>query len=254
MARNVSRKAWSEFSRRLARINEAAAAAMERWITEHPGASVSQMILIADALVTKYGEASAALSCLMYDLIAAVQGATLPPAEPAPAATYGETAKAVIGTMKNFQSTVPATVGRLVKQAGADTTLQNALRDRAEFAWIPAGDSCPFCLMLASNGWQGMSAKALKNGHAEHIHANCDCTYAVRHDGRSSVEGYDPRQYYDRLRDADPAGSWEDRVNALRREQYRANADKINEQKRIAYARRRQAAGESGGGSASSGT
>ena len=250
----VSGHDWQAFVRRLSAVNAAAAAAMQAWMEANPAAGEAARIAAAYAIATRYGEASAALACLMYDAIAAAEGLALPPAEPAPAATYGETAKAVIGAMKNLQSTVPATVGRLVKLAGADTTLQNALRDRAEFAWIPAGDTCPFCLMLASNGWQGMSAKALKNGHAEHIHANCDCTYAVRHDGRSSVEGYDPRQYYDRLRDADPAGSWEDRVNALRREQYRANADKINEQKRIAYARRRQAAGESGGGSASSGT
>ena len=45
-------------------------------------------------------------------------------------------------------------VSRLVKRAGADTTLKNAQRDGAEFAWVPHGDSCAFCLTLASRGWQ----------------------------------------------------------------------------------------------------
>ena len=49
-----------------------------------------------------------------------------------------------------------------VKKAGIDTTLQNAYRDRpkkygkkrntgAQVAWVPSGDTCPFCLMLASD-------------------------------------------------------------------------------------------------------
>ena len=44
-------------------------------------------------------------------------------------------------------------VSRLVKRAGADTTPHNAVRDGAEWAWVPHGDACPFCRMLAYNGW-----------------------------------------------------------------------------------------------------
>lgn len=235
----VSRHDWQTFTRRLAQLNQAAGAAMEAWLAANPTAAQQEIEAAAFAIATRYGESVAAVACLMYDAIGEAQGVTLPPAEPAPTATYEETVKAVRGTLKNGHSTVPATVSRLVKQAGADTMLQNARRDGAEFAWIPRSDSCPFCLMLASNGWRRMSAKALKNGHAEHIHANCDCEYCVRHDGASSVEGYEPQAIYDRLYDADPEGSWEDRVNALRREQYKADADRINQQKRLAYRARR---------------
>ena len=65
-------------------------------------------------------------------------------------------------------------VSRMVKQAGADTTQKNAIRDGAEWAWVPHGDACPFCRMLASNGWQIASKNLLKKGHAQHIHANAD--------------------------------------------------------------------------------
>ena len=81
-------------------------------------------------------------------------------------------------------------VSRLVKPAGADTTLKNAIRDGAEFAWIPHGDTCAFCLMLASRGWQKAGKRTLKNGHAEHIHANCDCEYAVRFNASTTVLYY----------------------------------------------------------------
>lgn len=231
----ISRDDWRAFVRRLSAVNAAAAAAMEAWMTENPAAETAAVIRAAYAIGTQYGEASAALACLLYDAIGAAEGLALPAAAPAATVTYDEAAKAVLGTLKNLQSTVPATVGRLTKQAGQDTLLHNALRDGAEFAWIVSGDTCPFCLMLASNGWQRMSRKALRGGHAEHIHPNCDCSYAIRHNDRTRVAGYDPKAYYDRLRDADPSGTWGDRINALRRQQYQADKDEINARKRIAY-------------------
>ena len=129
-------------------------------------------------------------------------------------------------------------VSRLVKRAGADTTLKNALRDGAEWAWVPQGDTCAFCLTLASRGWQKASQAAIKGGHAEHIHANCDCEYAIRFDGRSTVAGYDPDKY---LRQYRAAGS---DVNALRRVNYAANRERINAQKRAAYALRQKNRGQ----------
>ncbi|MBQ6359362.1 MAG: hypothetical protein IJI97_10530 [Clostridia bacterium] len=245
----ISRRDWQRFTRRLAQVNEQAAAQMAAWMAANPAATDAQIEAAAYAICVPYGEASAELACLMYDAIVTAEGLILPPAEPARPATYAETVKAVRGTMKNLENTVPATVGRLVKQCGADTMLQNAKRDGAEFAWIPVGDTCPFCLLLASNGWQYAGSRNMKGGHAEHIHANCDCTYAVRHSSKTQVAGYDPEAYYDRLVDADPGGSWKDRVNALRREEYQANRDEINQQKRIAYRARkeREAAGKEAG-------
>ena len=127
---------------------------------------------------------------------------------------------------------LPGGVSRLVKRAGADTTLRNAVRDGAEFAWIPHGDSCPFCITLASNGWQKAGKKALKGGHAEHIHAHCDCEYAVRFHSGTTVAGYDPDKYYRQYREA--GGD----INAMRRIDYAANRERINAQKRAAYAAR----------------
>lgn len=152
---------------------------------------------VAYALATKYGEGAAAMSCEMYDAIAALSGVTLPPAEPAATATYEDAAKTVWGIMKHSDKpeSVGSGVGRLVKMAGVDTTIKNGMRDGAQFAWVPHGDTCAFCLMLASNGWRNISKKALKKGHAEHIHSNCDCTYAVRFDDKSDVAGYDPEKY-----------------------------------------------------------
>ena len=209
-------KDWYSYINRLAAISKEASRQMQEYALVHGYEDGEAIVEYAYALATKYGEATAALACEMYDAIAAAQMAGVPEAEPAPTATYSETAKAVYGTMKNQHSTVADTVGRLVKQAGADTMLQNAQRDHAQFAWIPMGDTCAFCMTLASRGWQYQSKKTLKNGHAEHIHANCDCEYCVRFDSRSTVEGYNPDRYLQMYENAE-GNTPQEKINTMRR-------------------------------------
>lgn len=247
MAR-ITTKTWNNYISVLRRLSDRAASEMlamfkkvsERMARGEITLQESENILIdyAYALATRYGEGAGAAACEMYDAIAELQGANVPPAVPADTATMQETAKAVKGTMKtgNPQIVADAT-GRLVKMVGVDTMQQNALRDGAEWAWIPMGDTCAFCLTLASRGWQSASKKAIKNGHAEHVHANCDCTYAVRFKPTLDVQGYDPQKYRDMYYDAD-GNTPNQRINAMRREFYAKNKETINEQKRSAYAKR----------------
>ena len=228
----ISAKTWNEYITRLSRLNQKAGQLMREYIDRHGTADTADLIAYAYGLVTKYGEGSAELACQMYDALAAAARAGVPAAEPAEPASYGEIARMVQAT-KASPPQMQRGVSRLVKRAGADTTLKNALRDGAEFAWIPQGDTCAFCLTLASRGWQKASQAAIKGGHAEHIHANCDCEYAIRFDGASTVAGYDPEKYLKQYRDA---GS---DVNALRRVNYARNRERINAQKRAAYAARK---------------
>lgn len=228
----LTQAAWDDYISRLSQLNQKAGQLMREYMDGHPEADTDALIRYAYALVTKYGEGSAELACQMYDALAEAQGVTLPAAEPAPTATYGE----VTGMVKATQDSPPSLqqgVSRMVKQAGADTTAHNAIRDGAEWAWVPHGDACPFCRMLASNGWQKASKNLLKKGHAQHIHANCDCEFAVRFSREFDVSVYDPEAYLRQYRDA---GS---DVNAMRRIDYAARKDAINAQKRAAYAARK---------------
>lgn len=229
----ITARTWNEYIARLSKLNEKAGQQMAEYVAAHGIEDGPALIAYAHALVTKYGEGSAELACQMYDALAEAQGVTLPAAEPAATAEYGEVARMVNATKRQNPANLPNGVRRLVKRAGADTTLHNAIRDGAEWAWVPHGDTCPFCIMLASNGWQKASAKLLKGGHASHIHANCDCEFAVRFDGSTTVAGYDPEKY---LRQYRAAGS---DVNAMRRIDYAARKDAINAQKRAAYAARK---------------
>ena len=246
----IKDKTWNRYISVLRELNNKAAEDMIRFMAESGWTSIGgdyvlttaerrALIDYAYGLATKYGEGAAAAACEMYDAVAVAQGAKVKPAVPAETATYQETAKAVNGTLKQSPDVVPSAVSRLVKMAGVDTTMRNALRDGAYWAWVPRGDTCAFCIMLASNGWQRASKKAIKDGHAEHIHANCDCTYAISFNGPGNVEGYDPDEYLSMYNGAD-GSSWQDKLNSMRRDFYQENKDEINAQKRSAYEKRKE--------------
>ena len=249
----ISDESWSKYISDLRKVNDEAARLMLEFMDLHRdpdglwnSREVRQAIIqYAYGLSSKYGEAAAELACEMYDAVGALSDVIIPAAVPAEVPTYADIAKAVNGTLKQSSNLemVASAVARQVKMVSVDTVMKNALRDGAEWAWIPHGDTCAFCITLASRGWQPASKKAMKNGHAEHIHANCDCTYAVRFNSRTDVQGYDPdkykRMYYDAPLDGQRA-TGKNRINAMRREFYADNKETINAQKRSAYAKRQE--------------
>ncbi len=235
----ITNATWkTKYIGRLREINNGAADKMRGYLDKHIIVTLQDWNALIDyaySVSTVYGEAAGALACEFYDAIARASNAAVPTAKPAPTATYQEVAKAIRGTGKSKNVDLMSNaIGRLVKMAGVDTTMQNALRDGAEWAWIPSGDTCAFCITLASRGWQKASKKAIKGGHAEHIHANCDCTYAVRFNLDTDVEGYNPSVYQDAYYLAD-GDSPDDRINYIRRNLYQENKSRINAQKRENY-------------------
>lgn len=219
----ITARQWDKYVTSLSRINKKAAELMQTYVDSKGLEDVKGVIDYAYALTTKYGTAASELACEMYDECVLLSDLNdkldkIKAAEPAETATYAETAKAVNGSLKQspMGNLVASTVERLVKQAGADTTLKNALRDGAFFAWIPHGDTCAFCLTLASRGWQRASKRIVKGGHAEHIHANCDCTFAVKFDPFDEVEGYEP-DHYKQLYDLAEGENSDEKIKSLRR-------------------------------------
>lgn len=238
----ISTKDWLNYINKLSSLNNTAGSLMRDYVAKHGFSDTKAIIDYAYALVTKYGEGSAALSAEMYDSVAEMSGKILPAAEVAETASYGEIAKAVNGTLKTSKNpeSFANIANRYTKRAGADTTLRNAKRDGAEFAWIPMGETCAFCLTLASRGWQHMSKSAMKGGHAEHIHAHCDCAYSIRFDSKSGVKGYDPDKYLAMYNNAE-GDTPQEKINSMRRMQYEDPAvrNKIRAQKREAYAEKK---------------
>lgn len=243
---DITAEAWQKFIGKLARVNMAAREKILAYLTAHPIRSYEdrqRLIEYAYLTAQKYGEGAAALACRMYDEIAAASAVAVPAAVPAAGPSVGEVAKTINGTLKTGNpNIVSEAVGRLVKRTGVDTTMQNALRDGAEWAWIPSGDTCAFCITLASRGWRRASRNAIKDGHAEHIHANCDCTYAIRFDRETEVAGYNNGEAYKQMYENAPLDHWNtpdgkppaghedaekptpnNRINAMRRAAYSKN-------------------------------
>lgn len=240
----ISKKVWQNYIDGLEKVSTRAKELVMRYIETHDVDSSEgrqAFIRYCYGISTKYGEAAAAFACQMYDSISELEGADVDPSEPAETATLDEVGKAVNGTLKNLLriEITGAAIGRLVKLAGQDTTLKNAIRDRAYFAWIPVGDTCPFCLGIAAEGWRRASASALSGGHAEHIHGNCNCAYSIKHEKETSYASYDPEEY--RAIFAEAEGSTEEeKLNSVRRMAYQKNKDRINAQKRDAYERSKE--------------
>lgn len=228
----ITKVNWLKYIQRLAAIDKRAGAQMQAWIDEHGLTDIQAAIDYAYGLATKYGETSATLSAEMYDYMADVMNADVPAAIPAETATMAEIAKALNWARYHSPSQIPSIVGRHVRQAGADTMMQNAKRDKAQWAWVPQGDTCAFCITLASRGWQEASKTVLRGNHAEHIHQNCDCTFAIAFkptDRKKYDYIYDPDRYKQMY---DESGG---DINAMRRKIFDANKDEINAQRRDAY-------------------
>lgn len=218
----------------MAQINQKAADLVKEYLDMNGLKDPDGLVRYTHAVVAKYGDASSELACEMYDLTAEFEHANVPPAEPAPTATYQETAKAVYGSLKQSPTgaKVPGVAQRLTKQAAADTSMQNAIRDGAYWSWVPYGsETCAFCITLASQGYVKASKKVLSGNHATHIHANCKCEFVITF-GNSTISGFDPDKYYDMY--ASHGGD----IKSLRNDLDAQNRDKINAQKRDAYARR----------------
>ena len=250
----IEQAVWIGYIDKLRAISDTAGEKMLKYMQTHDLSTedaLNELYRYGQALSTRYGEAAAALSADMYDAIVwaeyqdaisngqrrdAYRLSQIKPAEPAATATYSDVVKTIKGTMKTGNNEIVAGgINRLVKLASVDTTLNNAIRDGAECAWIPHGDTCAYCLMLASNGWRKASKKAIRNGHAEHVHGHCDCTYAVRHTSDVEVEGYNNgTRYLSMYRSAD-GDNWKDKVNSMRREIYAGNKESVR-----SYTRKRQ--------------
>ena len=170
----------------------------------------------------EFGDAAASIACSAYDVTMDELGIDTRPAQihnpvsvPKAQATVNYFVHNV--TPDNFNAFAQAMAERAyndVGRAANDTTIKNAERDYskgARYARVPTGkETCGFCVMLASRGFDYTSRKAAGDmGFAfNRFHDRCDCR-VVAGDDFTTVEGYDPDWLYDVYLDArstiDPA-------------------------------------------------
>jgi len=198
-------------------------------------------------LARLYGVADGELAAQFYDRLMSMLGASVEPAEVVGAdeALVARDVQAAVSTGTSAEASKSLASSALsghVKRAGIETMRNAAIRDRAMWAWVCIGDTCAFCRVLGSNGWQEASRSIRAGNHAEHIHDSCDCQFVVKPPGaKLEVEGYDPDALRAEYRDAE-GGSAKDKVNAMRRAAYTEDyAGRRNARRRELYARQKQA-------------
>lgn len=186
-----------------------AAMAIDNVLAEWDGQDVAALRTAAfaalDALLSAYADLSAARAAEFYDSARKAQSVRRKYRAVAeslrdPKATEGAV-RAIVeyaknGDIERFRREALDRVDAEMRRAANECVAYNAGKDPAKprYARVPSGDSCPFCLMLASRGFTYASKAA-----AEHSHPHCDCR-AVPSFGSAEVRGYDPdgmRQRYD---------------------------------------------------------
>lgn len=228
--KRISKKAWREYIDAHDKIQNAARDELLKffdslpWATNERAATIALMNKAAE-IVNVYGLADATLSAGFYDELMYSYGVTALPAEvanPVPSfvAEDIKTAVAKATSLEAAKALTGGVVSGHVKRVGVETMRNNADRDGVMWAWVCIGDTCAFCRVLGSNGFQ-YASKAVRDGkHAEHIHGNCDCQFIVKPEGESlEIEGYDPAAL---AREYDDSGgrSSKDKINAMRRAGY----------------------------------
>lgn len=213
------------------------------WAEAHPGYSVADMRdyaigVLADACGT-YGESCAGVAADFYEGQAAdanvrsalVEGAA--DRAKAERVVRYKAQKLAAGDYGGFVSELCSYLDTSVRRTANLTTMANAKRDRrrssagmrkagvrgVRFARIPrGGETCTFCVMLASRGAVYHSRD--KAGLMRRFHRGCKCKVVPGYGDdpmRTLVEGHDPHEAYDlwkRYEEVNADGSLTDRQRA----------------------------------------
>lgn len=212
----LTRRALSEYDERIQKLGDAAYDAVHRRVTQFmkrfPGASVERVrdftIESVSFAVSVYGDAAATCAADLYDEMAEASGAKLPSAVLDTSDVSGfiekevryQAGKLIADKREEFAAAVAAKAADQVSRRANETMRRNSKRDGLRYARVPmGGETCTFCIMLASRGFVYKSAKTA--GEGNHFHTNCRCKVVPQFDKRGRetvVEGYDPDELLDR--------------------------------------------------------
>lgn len=156
-----------------------------------------------DAIFEAVAQATASLSATSYDLLRSIALGEATGAAPVTDRTTRATKSALYaiaakhGELPDFLEAACDRLDYEAKRAAGSTQFVNGSRDPRHpmFARVPTGpETCPFCVMLASRGFDYYSEAAA--GKLDHYHPHCDCRVVPRF-GDETYEGYDPDAYYE---------------------------------------------------------
>lgn len=193
----------------------------------YEGMSVDELTEAATAVAEKYGMLGYELGAQWYDLCTELSGIDADPAE-----LPEMDADAVAGRAKSAIANAPEgssagdvfkyflqnEVQNSIRVTGSANLWRDYERGLAGGRWarVPVGETCAWCLMLASQGAWYVSEQSALGAEAGHYHDGCDCI-AVYHADPDSISGYRSlRRYKSMYYEADNLR----RANSSNREPY----------------------------------
>lgn len=185
------------FSRVSKELQQAAVAEFMEYV--HDGMTVEELVDAATNVAMKFQRLGCELGAQWYDLCSELAGLNVEPAivEDMDAAGIAERASAAAGRatpdnpLAAFNAYLQDEINRSIRETGSANLWRDYERGMAPGRWarVPVGDTCAFCLMLASQGAWYLSEKSALGEEAGHYHRNCDCI-AVYHADPESIAGY----------------------------------------------------------------
>ena len=163
-----------------------------------------ELFSIATQLGEKYGLLGSELGAQWYDLCTQLAEIEAEPAELSPVSTEDINARVTAamsaepGLIESvFNSYLQNVVNDSIRRTGDANLQRDYERGLAGGKWcrVPVGDTCAWCLMLASNGAWYKSKETALGTSPDHYHSDCNCV-AVYHADAESVKGYEKLAKY----------------------------------------------------------
>ena len=152
------------------------------------------------------GSVAQALAMQLYDAICMAEGIDTNPAVMFPDAINHDmmvekvhyyARDLVAGMRDKFDGECASLAEYYVRRCAYENTVRNCGINNVRYARVPmGGETCDFCMMLASRGFVYHSEATAKGEHG--VHAHCRCIVLPGKHGRTSIEGYDPDEWYER--------------------------------------------------------
>lgn len=173
----------------------------------HDGMTVDEVVDAATQVAMKFSYLGEELGAQWYDLCTELAGidadeAYLPDVDDADIRGRASTVAKSGGDVKSvLNEFLQDQIQESIRRTGTANLWRDYERGIAPGKWarVPVGDTCAWCLMLASQGaWYLTEKSALTSKHGGEYHRHCNCI-AVYHAEPDDIGGYAKLEQYKRM-------------------------------------------------------
>lgn len=176
-------------------------AAMDEFLEYvHEGMTLGEVTGIATEIASKFSLYGAELGAQWYDLCSELAGLNVDPADidevdvetiSKRTGAIAESVRSTADAVEMLTSFLEGVVAESIRVTGSSNLWRDYERGMAGGRWcrVPVGDTCAWCLMLASQGAWYLSEKSALGKEPGHYHTKCNCV-AVYHANPESIAGY----------------------------------------------------------------